>query len=327
MMPLGCTTSITSEESRHIRSRSAVRLATRCSRVRLRLRSACSARRRSLTSRRMAVVKAWESLLPVGSRHLHEAGRTVAAEHREFDRAGQPAARREGAPGIAPGRLVAKQHGNRMIDQLGGGVAEFLDRGRVGELDQAVDIERQNRVGGRIDDGVVAGVLALAQQPVAFGDDGDVENLQQAARRTPAEGPHGDIMEEFFAGPGFQIEQLPVQGVGEHAGGAGGQRVGNHRLQALVWRLRKKFRQAAMQRVTWRYAAGGRHPMVPGGNPGFAIQYDQANIDDVEKRREIGKFREHRIHATCRPPARSIYPTGFPEWSMRVSPSIRRYIR
>ncbi len=60
--PSSRATSITSVESRHIRSRSAVRSATRRSSVWLSVRSASSTARRSFTSRRMAVTNVREAL-------------------------------------------------------------------------------------------------------------------------------------------------------------------------------------------------------------------------------------------------------------------------
>ena len=81
-----------------------------------------------------------------------------------------------------------------MIDQGALLVAEFLDGCRIGKLDYAVGVECYNRIMSTIDHGVISGVLPLAQKPVAFGDDGDIRNLDQAALRAGSKGPHGDIM-------------------------------------------------------------------------------------------------------------------------------------
>ena len=68
----------------------------------------------------------------------------------------------------------------RLADQLVRRIAELARRRRIDELDRALGIERQDGVGRAADDGVVARVLALAQDALAPRRDGDVDDLQQA---------------------------------------------------------------------------------------------------------------------------------------------------
>ena len=77
-------------------------------------------------------------------------------------------------------------------------IAELPRGGGIGELDHAVGVERQDRVGRAADHGVVTGVLALAQDALAARHDGDVDDLQQALQRSAGSpiGADGDVVDQ-----------------------------------------------------------------------------------------------------------------------------------
>ncbi len=186
---------------------------------------------------------------------------------------------------MVPGPALVQQLGEPPADQVRWADPEFTGRGRVGELDHAVRVEGDDRIGGAFDDGVVAGVLALAQHPLALGRDGHVQHLDQAVGvGLLTDRPHRDVVQEHPARARLERQQGPIQLMAEQAGRTELQGVTNRDIQAPYAGVRKQLPQHTAASRFGCATAGRRHPGVPGGDPSLAIQDDDAAVERVEDR-------------------------------------------
>ena len=153
---------------RHIRSRSAVRSATRFS-------SVWFSRRKRLDRHAPFVDVAQDRgdedaalALPARRRDLEVARRAVLALRRELDRPARCCAVEDALRRPCPSRPASPSSiAIGWPTSSSARVAELARRRRIGELDGALGVERQDGVRRAVDDGVVAGVLALAQDALA----------------------------------------------------------------------------------------------------------------------------------------------------------------
>jgi hypothetical protein len=112
-------------------------------------------------------------------------------------------------------------------------ISEMFDGRGIRELDETEIIDRENDVRRTGGDRVVAGVLLIAQVPLALVHGGDVGDEHQAALDRPfADGSDGDVVQQLAPRTGLQGEQCRVQRVGDDGGRAQGQRSPDGRRQA-----------------------------------------------------------------------------------------------
>ncbi len=115
----------------------------------------------------------------------------------------------------------------------------------VGELNEAIRVQRQDGIRRAFDDCVVAGVLSLAEHPVAMGGSGDIRNLEQRQNRPRSlpEGTDRHVMDQWQAGPCPQRQQVAVQQVGQKRRGAQPERLSDRCRKAGERAVRKKLFQ------------------------------------------------------------------------------------
>ena len=170
-----------------------------------------------------------------------------------------------------------------LADEFLRGVAEFAGRRRIDQLDHACGVERQDRVRSAADNGIVARVLALAQDAFAAGDDGDIDDLQQASEvRSVADRPDGDVVEELPPRVGPQREDRRMQRMGDQSRSTQFERLRYRRGQPGRNVAGKQFVETPAVGVGARNAARGFHPDVPADDPSIDIEQDEPDIDRVE---------------------------------------------
>ena len=220
---------------------------------------------------------------PARRRRLEVARRAVLAAGRELDRPADRHAVEDAPEGLVPLLGVLEQEGHRPADQLVRGIAELAGRRRIDHLDHACRIERQDGVGGAADDGVVARVLALAQDAFAPRHDGDVDDLQQAAEIRPvADRPDRNVVQQLASRARAQREDRCMQGMGDQARRSELERLRDRRGEPRRYLPGEQFVERPAFGGRGRNAAGGFHPDVPADDPTAGIEKDQPDIDGVE---------------------------------------------
>ena len=186
-------------------------------------------------------------------------------------------------PRRVPSRPVLEQQADGLADEFRRGVAELVARRRVGGLDHAVGVERQDRIGRAADDRVVARVLPCAQNALAIGPVGDVDDLDEAMGiGLVADRPNGHVVHELHAGARLQRQQRGVQSVREQTGGAGSDGVRDGFLQSRQTGHRKHVVQPAPHGRLGLAATRRLHPGVPSGDPAVAGHDNEASVHTVE---------------------------------------------
>ena len=114
----------------------------------------------------------------------------------------------DACPKLIPRLRRIQKNRHLQTDEFTERVTE-LPRGRgIGELDDALCIEREDRVRSTVHDGVVASVLPLAQDLFALDGNRDVDDLNEASEmRSRSKRAHGDIVDQLSAGSGPQRQE------------------------------------------------------------------------------------------------------------------------
>jgi hypothetical protein len=200
---------------------------------------------------------------------------------------------------------IAQQQIHRLPNELVGREAE-LARGRwIGELDRTGRVERQDGIRRTPDHGVVAGVLALAQDALAARRYGDVDNLQEASESRPAaDRADRDIVQQVLARGRSQREDLRMKRVREQAGRAELQRLGDRRRQPGWDVAGKELVEPPADCRVRRHAAGSSHPGVPSDDPALCVERYEADIDRIENGTGDRLTRCHSMAASHSPYSR-----------------------
>jgi hypothetical protein len=150
-------------------------------------------------------------------------------------------------------------------------------------LHAAVDVGGHDGILRRIDNRAVARVPAFAQQPLALDRGGDVIDLNQAVPFDPgAEGTDDQIVQQRPAVRHMEGKKLGMQRMGQHAGGAGFQRVFDRTEETGVVQGRERVPDRPAEQGRSRDIGGALHPVVPGADAVRLVEDDDAGIERVQ---------------------------------------------
>jgi len=138
---------------------------------------------------------------------------------------------------MAPSIGVDEECVQPLAQQLIGCISEFGQGGRVRHLDHAVRVQGEDGVGRTFDHSVVAGILPLAQHPLALRRHRHVSDLHEAVLiRLGSDRADCNVVDEVQSRPGLQRKQSRMKHMRQHTGGAELQGVGE-RLETLPDRV------------------------------------------------------------------------------------------